>query len=392
MKISIKSKKVLVGIYILIVIGLLLFLILPFVFSSPNLIVDFQDRNIFGPIYSGLCLFASLVVLAIFIFKFKKKNLWAFLSFISIPVALTGYLGLSLSNDISKALMCNCISYFGNALLLPFLIMTVLDICKIKPHKAFTGIMFSVAAIMLVFSVTPGYLDILYKNPTFAIVNGFPKINKEYGPMHTAYIVYIVVYAVIFVGLAIYALIHKKISSKKYSVLLICIVAVNVLLWLLERLLPYSVEYLSASYVVTEIILLFIYNYLLKNGVFDLCNLTFTFEDDNNVNKKYTMTIDNVDLETVSTNSCESLYFLDTHNLIELIDQMFADNDLTNREKEVVSLMLKGFRRKEIAAKLFVSEETIKTHMKHIFQKLNISSKNELKHKASVFITESKNH
>lgn len=390
MKKLLKNKKVQFGLYIIIAIALILLLVLPFIFSKSNYVVDLENRNIFGPIYSGICLLASFIVLTIFIFRFKKKNLWAFLSLIFICIALMGYLGLSLSNEITKALMSNRISYFGNVFLLPFMIMVLFDICKIKVHKAIPVIMFSLAIIMLIFALTPGYLDLLYKDPTFAIVNGFPKINKEYGPMHLIYIIYIASFAIIFTGISIYALIHKKIPSKKYSILLICIVVVNVLLWLLERFLPYSVEYLSVSYVITEILLLFIYRYLLNIGAFDLCSVTFSIKDENDTDNTISVTINNVDLETVSINSFESLYLLDTSKLMELIDQKFADHNLTTREKEVVSLILKGYKRKEIADKLFVSEETVKTHVKHIFQKLDIGSKKELKEKATELIIENK--
>lgn len=44
--------------------------------------------------------------------------------------------------------------------------------------------------------------------------------------------------------------------------------------------------------------------------------------------------------------------------------------DLTHSELDVLSMALKGFKRKEIAQKLFVSIATIKTHMNNIYKKL----------------------
>lgn len=54
-------------------------------------------------------------------------------------------------------------------------------------------------------------------------------------------------------------------------------------------------------------------------------------------------------------------------------------DDLTERELEVCNLIKKGvLEYKEIAAKLFISETTIKTHIVNIFQKLKVHSLKEL--------------
>lgn len=50
---------------------------------------------------------------------------------------------------------------------------------------------------------------------------------------------------------------------------------------------------------------------------------------------------------------------------------------LTNREREILSLVAKGHSNKEISEKLFVSELTVKTHLKNIFKKLNVSSRTQ---------------
>jgi len=52
--------------------------------------------------------------------------------------------------------------------------------------------------------------------------------------------------------------------------------------------------------------------------------------------------------------------------------------ELSPREKEVVSLVASGSRNKEIANKLFISEQTVKTHLSNIFQKLELNDRLEL--------------
>jgi DNA-binding NarL/FixJ family response regulator len=52
--------------------------------------------------------------------------------------------------------------------------------------------------------------------------------------------------------------------------------------------------------------------------------------------------------------------------------------ELSERELEVVALVASGLRNKEIANKLFISEQTVKTHLSNIFQKLEINDRLEL--------------
>ncbi|MDQ2714667.1 MAG: response regulator [Chloroflexota bacterium] len=50
---------------------------------------------------------------------------------------------------------------------------------------------------------------------------------------------------------------------------------------------------------------------------------------------------------------------------------------LTAREQEVLRLLARGLRNKEIAARLYVSERTVNFHLANIYQKLNVSGRTE---------------
>ena len=52
-------------------------------------------------------------------------------------------------------------------------------------------------------------------------------------------------------------------------------------------------------------------------------------------------------------------------------------NYLTNREEEVLSLLLEGSTYKDVARELFISETTVKTHVNNIFQKLQVKEKTQ---------------
>jgi len=59
-----------------------------------------------------------------------------------------------------------------------------------------------------------------------------------------------------------------------------------------------------------------------------------------------------------------------------------AHEALTAREQEVLRLLARGLRNKEIAARLYVSERTVNFHLANIYQKLNVSGRTEALSKA----------
>ena len=50
---------------------------------------------------------------------------------------------------------------------------------------------------------------------------------------------------------------------------------------------------------------------------------------------------------------------------------------LSNREKQILSLMVEGFNYHTIAEKSFISYETVRTHVKRIYKKLHVASASE---------------
>jgi len=54
-----------------------------------------------------------------------------------------------------------------------------------------------------------------------------------------------------------------------------------------------------------------------------------------------------------------------------------SDEDLTPREIEVLNQIAGGNRNRDIAEKLFITEETVKVHIKHIMEKLGASDRTQ---------------
>lgn len=74
----------------------------------------------------------------------------------------------------------------------------------------------------------------------------------------------------------------------------------------------------------------------------------------------------------------EKIIHPQAQSVIESIsDKPHYTNKLSKRESEVLTEMAKGKTNKEIAETLFVSEKTVKTHVSHIFAKLQVSDRTQ---------------
>ncbi len=60
------------------------------------------------------------------------------------------------------------------------------------------------------------------------------------------------------------------------------------------------------------------------------------------------------------------------------MDILFRKYDVSKREKEIIELLLKGSSNREIADTLFISPNTVKTHIKNIYRKLGVKNRVQL--------------
>lgn len=84
--------------------------------------------------------------------------------------------------------------------------------------------------------------------------------------------------------------------------------------------------------------------------------------------------------------------WLDSHTTAAVMRQFASPHDtassgsgkgrerspLSQREREIVQLVAQGYKNKEMAEKMFISEQTVKNHLHNIFDKLGVSDRLEL--------------
>ena len=71
-----------------------------------------------------------------------------------------------------------------------------------------------------------------------------------------------------------------------------------------------------------------------------------------------------------------------THKNVILVSPDDNDYQLSQREKEILQLMVRGESYPVIAERIFISYETVRTHVKNIYKKLHVASRSEAVTKA----------
>ena len=183
-------------------------------------------------------------------------------------------------------------------------------------------------------------------------VDGAAKLKKVYGPLHNIYFVFLFSYFAMMVGLIIRATKKKWLQSPKQAILLLVVVLLNILFWLVEQMISWDFEFLSVSYIISELLLLCLYSML---------------QDIEEMQKQIQPVI--AAAEPVKA---------EQKSLDDIVEHWSATADLSPREKDVFRELLTDKKRKDIAEALCVSENTVKTHTSRVFSKMEVSTRSEL--------------
>lgn len=279
----------------------------------------------------------ALLLLVGHLIEVRPRNRWMLLLFVSITIANLGYLLLSVAEryqHLSFAVAANTVVYFGSVFLIPCLFMTVRQLCGATRVGWLKWCVIGTALLMFAVVATTPVSKLYYQEVMFD-QNGL--FDKIYGPLHPAYKVYIIGYFAAMVFTVLRSLRRHRFPSQKQAVIITIIVFGNVAFWLVEQVIPGPFEYMSAFYLFSEVMLL---------------GLHWLMQD------------------TVKA---------DAVTPVEAVLKHLPEGvTLHPREREILALMLENERRKEIAVKLNLSENTVKTYTRNLYRKLCISSREEL--------------
>ena len=311
-------------------------------------------------VYGVVALLSVLLLLSYFIFDKKKMPLFLSL-FCCVATSNLGYFLLSICNSLAVAKVANAFSYFGGAFSMLVMLLIIYDVCQMRKRRWLTWSLIGISVAFFALAASGDWLGLYYRSVSLQIVNGTTHLIKEYGPLHSLYALYLAGYVVLMLLCIAYAAKNKRLSSPRYTTFLLVTVLLNVGVWLVEQAINEEFEFLCVSYVVTEILLLLIYNMLCDYGIIH---------------------------PEIGVLSVQMLTQLNTRQVdpgalppgMEDMFHSFAEKakTLSSAERRILNYYIDGHDIAQIPDLAFISIHTVKKHNRSIYQKLEIASRDEL--------------
>lgn len=310
----------------------------------------------------------SCIVLLVYCLIVKKRDIWFLLLFSMIVVVNTGYLALSVSTTLEEALLANRISYLGSVFLPLSMLFIILNVCTYKYKKWLPILLGAISMAMFLIAASPGYSDIYYKDVSLVTVNGVAMLDKVYGPWHPLYLFYLVFYFSSMIICTAIAAVKRQFSATRQAIVITVAVTVNIGVWLIEQLVKIDFEFLSVSYIISELFLL---------------SLCFMLRDEQK--QPGTPSEPPSPYESTGEKALPTEEEPKKDDILLLKGDFFLAHikTLTPTEKTIFSLYLEGKNTKEIMTELNIKENTLKYHNKNIYGKLGVSSRRQMLELAS---------
>jgi DNA-binding CsgD family transcriptional regulator len=293
----------------------------------------------------GITAALALALLVGCVFLNKKKDPWLFLLFVCVLVVNVGYFLLSSSRNLTQALNANRLSYFGSVFLPLSMLMMVLRLTRISYASWLPKLLLGFGIAIFLITASPGILDIYYEKVAFRRIENTVSLEKVYGPLHSCYLIYLLGYFSVIVGVIVYASRKNKIVSVACAAILAAAVFVNIAVWLVEQFVNNRFEFLSVSYIISELFLLGLHMFMSE------------------VEKNKAPAII---LAPAAVSSEEKQLFTQGLAL------------LTAKEKAVYDCYVAGLSTEQVLEKLSIKENTLKFHNKNLYSKLGVSSRKQL--------------
>ena len=313
------------------------------------------------PIVYGVVALLSMLLLVWYYIFDKKKNPMFLALFSCVAASNLGYFLLAICNSLAVAKVANAISYFGGAFSILVMLLIIYDVCQMRKRRWLTWSLIGISVVFFALAASGDWLGLYYESVSLEVINGTTHLAKEYGPLHGLYALYLAGYVVLMLLCISYAVKTKRLSSPRYAAFLFVTVLLNVGVWLVEQAIIEEFEFLCVSYMVTEVLLLLIYNLLCDYGII----------------RPETGVLSVQMLTQLNTRQADS------GALPPGMEDMFSGfaekaKTLTSAERRILNYYIDGHDIAEIPDLAFISIHTVKKHNRSIYQKLEIASRDEL--------------
>ena len=311
-------------------------------------------------VYGAVAVLSVLLLIAYALWEKKKERSFLFLTG-CVAVVNVGYFLLCIAQDLKFALFANGVSYFGAAYSVLAMLFIIADVCHMKKRSSLRKVLMGVSTAAFALAASGDFMGLYYKSVRIIQLNGMTHLVKEYGPLHILYTVYLLSYVVLMLVIIGYAWKKQRLTSLKYTMLLMVAVLLNIGVWAVEQAVDIDFEFLSVSYIVTEVILMLIYSMLRDYGIAQPGGRIVSVQMLTQLNTRQ----------------------MNPGALPPGMEDMFSSfskkvKTLTSAEKRILNYYIDGYDIAQIPELAFISIHTVKKHNRSIYQKLEIASRDEL--------------
>lgn len=311
-------------------------------------------------VYGAVALLAVLLLLGYLLWEKKKEKRFLAL-YACVSAVNCGYFLQAVSGTLAGAMMANRISYFGAAYSIFVMLLIIMDVCQMPRSKKVFWLLFSVSTAAFLLAASGNWLGLYYRAVSITTVNGMTRLVKDYGPLHILYPVYLLSYFILMVAVIVHAARKGRLSSTKYAIFLVAVVLSNLIVWGVEQIIDVDFEFLSVSYIVTEVMLLLIYGLLRDYGIIQPGGAVISVQM----------------LTQLNTRRAEA------GELPQGMEDLFGNfvhkvTTLTSAERRILNYYINGHEPADIPDLAYISINTVKKHNRSIYQKLEVASRDEL--------------
>ncbi len=311
-------------------------------------------------VYGLLAVLSLLLLIAYLLWEKKQQRHFLFL-LTCVAAVNCGYFLLAASDSLPMAMAANAISYWGAAYSLAAMLLILAEVCQCKPAPWCKGVLLAVSTAAFLLAAGGDRWGLYYRSVELVSVNGMAHLVKEYGPLHIVYRIYLLSYVALMLAMVWYARKTGRLTSLKYTSLLMVAVLLNVGVWAVEQAVEIDFEFLSVSYIVTAVFLLLLYGILRDYGIIQPGGQLVSVQMLTQLN---TRQVNPGALPPVMENMFRS----------------FAEKvqTLSPAERRILNYYIDGHEITDIPELAFISIHTVKKHNHSIYQKLAVSSRDEL--------------
>ncbi len=201
----------------------------------------------------------SIAFAAIYILMWHKHFDVNFtMIFTLIPIACLGYFFTSFTKTEEGAILAVKLSYIGGCFLQMFILLSILDLCRIRIHNRTRALLFLICAGLYSSVLTIGHGGHFYSSHSFEMIDGYGVLHREYGFMHMVFCWVLCVFFLAGLICIVYSWFKKKQVPKRILGLLIVTDLICLLSFFVGKRVFDNFDIIPLGYIVAEFVFLLI--------------------------------------------------------------------------------------------------------------------------------------